>query len=232
MRISEIISESVIAETDIVEASIFDERTLKNTAWESPKQLVTWLRANGFKKLGGGVFAAAYAKPGHNRVVKVSNRQDDCWIKFAQWAMSKTNNTHLPKIPWIKRYQGKRKGKVTEFFITIIERLKPLTNQAILRITDPGVLLGLMYYADLDSNTEDSIDAAMSKISGRNVKVPDLYSPRIPAKYKTHPFIKAITQINKLGGGCFSDLHSGNLMVRNDGTIIITDPIAGEFTSW
>jgi len=226
MRISEIISESAIAETDIVEASIFDERTLKNTAWESPKQLVAWLKSNGFEKLGGGVFAAAWAKPGHNRVVKVSNRQDDCWIKFAQWSMAKTNNTHLPKIPWIKRYQGKRKGIATEFFITIIERLKPLTKTAIARINDPGVLLGLMHYANLDYNTEQSIEKAMSKQPN-----PQQFSDRkVLTKYKNHPFIKAIQQISNISGDCWSDLHSGNLMVRNDGTIIITDPIAGDFT--
>lgn len=226
MRIAEILNESAIAETDIVEASIFDERTLKNTAWNSPTELIKWLKTNGFQKLGGGVFAAAYAKPGHNRVVKVSNRQDDCWIKFAQWSMTKTNNKHLPKIPWIKRYQGKRKGKATEFFITIIERLNPLTNKAISQITDPGVLFGLMHYANLDYDTEESIEQAMSKQP--NPKI--FQSNRLAAKLRNHPFIRAIEQVNSLSGDCWSDLHSGNLMVRNDGTVIITDPIAGDFT--
>jgi len=221
MRVSEIITESAI-----VEASIFDERTLKNTAWKSPTQLIGWLKQNGFKKLGGGVFAVAYGKPGHNRIVKVSKRQDDCWIKFAQWAMSKTNNKHLPKIPWIKRYQGKRKGKATEFFITIIERLNPLTKSAITKIADPGVLLGLKHFADLDWVTMETI----KKNYNSYVRASSQSRKDFSSQYANHPFVRALRQINNFQGKCYQDLHMGNLMQRSDGTVIITDPIAGDFT--
>ena len=212
----------------ITEASIFDERTLKNTQWKSPKQTIRWLLKNRFKPIGTGWFSAVFAKSGHNRVVKISTQADHCWIAFAQYAQSKTNNPHLPHIPWIKRYQGEREGIPQEFFITIIERLTPLTDQAISRITDPGVLLGLIHYADLDSSTEESIDAAISKVgnSYNAGGTREFYRPDALIKYKNHPFIKAIIAINNLPGGCVKDLHSGNLMVRKDGTVVIIDPLA------
>ena len=211
------------------EASIFDERTLKNTAWESPTQIMLWLEANGFEVVGRGMFARAFGKPNHNRIVKLSTKQDDCWITFAQYAMTKTNNKHLPKIPWIKRYQGIFRGDPTEFFVTIIERLAPLDDKAIARITDPGVLFGLLHYADLEYETMDSIEQAIKTKSNpdddEEFEVLNIYRDDI-LRYKNHPFINTIKQINSLPGNCVSDLHSGNLMVRKDGTVVITDPIA------
>ena len=215
----------------ITEASIFDERTLKNTHWKSPDQTIRWLRKNGFKEIGTGLFSVVFAKPGHNRVVKISTTQDHCWVVFAQYAQSKTNNKHLPHIPWIRRYRADPldMSLSEEFFITIIERLTPLSDQAISRITDPGVLLGLMHYADLDSSTEESVDAALSKVGNSmndNDRIRAFYRHSALEKYKNHPFIKAIIAINNLPGGCSNDLHSGNLMVRKDGTVVIIDPLA------
>ena len=202
----------------ITEASIFDERTLKNTHWKSPDQIMTWLKANGFEQKGAGVFARVFAKPNHNRIVKISTRQDDCWILFAQFAMSQTNNKHLPKIPWIKRYQGKDAWlEPTEFFITIIERLQPLTDEAISRISDPGVLYGILEYTDIYVDEElYDVDAFSSSIGEQRVK------------YKNHLFVKTLRQMENLGSNCVTDLHDENLMVRGDGTIVITDPLMGD----
>ena len=206
----------------VTEASIFDERTLKNTQWKSPNQTIRWLRKNGFKQIGRGWFAVVFAKAGHNRVVKISTAQDDCWIAFAQYAQTKTNNPHLPKIPWIKRYQGDRHGIAQEFFITIIERLDPLNDQTIPRITDKGVLFGIMLFANLDFSTVDSIEDAYNNQPGLSMA----NDPEIITKYRNHPFIKTVQEINRLPGDCTSDLHSGNLMIRKDGTVVITDPLA------
>jgi hypothetical protein len=205
----------------LTEASIFDERTLKNTSWKNPTQIIKWLKANGFKKIGKGYYANVYAKPGHNRIVKISNQQDDCWISFAHWAMTKTNNKYLPKIPWIKRWQGKREGIPQEFFVTIIERLQPLTNQALAQITDPAVLLGLYNYADLNSESYQTIENTASKSPGMK----DLIHIDVE-DYANHPFIKILHAVEKIGKKCRTDLHAGNFMVRADGTIVVTDPIA------
>ena len=210
----------------ITEASIFDERTLKNTNWTKPSHLIKWLEKHGFTELGHGSYAAVCAKPGHNRVVKVSTTQDDCWIAFAQYAQSKTNNPHLPKIPWIKRYQADAidSGIIEEFFVTIIERLKPLDDQAISKITDPGTLFGFMMYTNLEPAAEASFLNTL-----QNHKTPDMFQGYgLEVKYHNHPFVKTLRHITSISPDCWSDLHSNNFMVRGDGTIVITDPLAAK----
>ena len=209
----------------ISEASIFDERKLKNTHWESPQQTIRWLKENGFEYLNEGYYAAVFAKPGHNRVVKISTVQDKCWVIFAQYAQSITNNPHLPKIPWIKRYQGTYNNHSVEFFITIIERLAPLTDIAISKITDPGVLYGLLFYTDLGSDTRTAIEGAVHRHP--NMDPDSFVKYDAVMKYRKHPFVNAIIEINRLSTRCMKDLHSSNLMVRKDGTIVIIDPLAG-----
>ena len=135
--------------------------------------------------------------------------------------MTQTNNPHLPKIPWIKRYQGKREGIPQEFFVTIIERLSPLMSRDIVDIGDVGVLLGLLEYATLEPTTTTALE--------RSNKLPMHDGPALQElmnKNKNHPFIKVLRAIDKLGGKCRFDLHDENFMVRADGTVVITDPIA------
>ena len=194
----------------INEASTADEATLKNTKWESPKQIFAWLESNGFAKLGSGNFARVYSKPNDDRIVKASTEQDACWLQFAAWAMKQTNNPHVPKIHWIHQYSKK-------FFVTIIERLHPLDDEAISRIKDPGVLFGLLEFTDIyiDEDLYDA-DAFAATIGEQRVK------------YKNHPFVTTIQQLENLPGNCISDFNAENLMVRRDGTIVITDPIVDD----
>ena len=213
----------------ITEASIFDERTLKNKAWKSPPETIRWLKQNGFKEIGDGNFAVTYAKPGHNRVVKVSTQADVCWIRFAQYAMSVTDNKHLPKIPWIRRYQGNREGIAQEFFITIIERLLPITSDNITSIKDPAILLGLFHYGDFAPFMRNRILDALHVIGYAKDEWLDGDEKIVAAKFGDHPFIQALEMINSTKGRCWTDLHEENLMVRSDGTIVITDPIAGNY---
>ena len=41
----------------LAEVSIFDEHTLRKTFWKSPEKLTKWLKANGFRRLGGGAYS-------------------------------------------------------------------------------------------------------------------------------------------------------------------------------
>jgi len=200
-------------------ASIFDERVLLNTRWESPMQLQKWLKQNGFKKISRGAFSSVYAKPNHNRVVKLSYRQDDGWTAFVNWVLQQTKNKYLPNIPWFKQYQYRG----NEFFVTIVERLKPFDiYRNADKINDPVVIAGLIMYADLSIGEEDSLNWALfNKYRIRSAK-------RLVKKNKSHKFIWTLNRINKLKGGeYYYDLHSDNFMVRpSTGDIVITDPLS------
>lgn len=212
----------------LAEATIFDERELLNTPWKSPRELISWLRSKGFRRLGGGVFSAAYGKPGHKRIVKISKREDKCWIQFANWAMRLTANPYIPNIYWFKPYKGTRKGKQETFFVTLIERLRPFTIGNIKRIDDPVIVAALLRYGywveGEQDELEDHLDALGYGTSTRTVQ-------RILKQYSNHKFVQTIKRFERFGGPeCSSDIHSGNLMLRDDGTLVITDPLAGEWT--
>lgn len=211
------------------EASIFDEKELLNTKWTSPQELQQWLKSHGFKKLGSGVFSAVYGKPEHSRVVKISKRGDECWLKFAKWLMAQTKNPYLPHVPWIKEYQGIRKGKPETFFVTIIEKLEPFTTESIKQIKDPVVVAMLLLKGDFW--------AAEKKVLQRRLEELGYDTPQEQKELlmdnNNHLFVNSLRMVTKRGGkSCIGDLHSGNIMFRpSDKAVVITDPLAGEWTA-
>ena len=217
----------------IQEATIFDERTLLNTPWKSPKQLRTWLERNGFHELGEGAYAEVWGKPSHRRIVKISTDQDKCWIKFAKWAMNQTANPYVPNIPWVKYYEGtlEYSDRPRKFFVTIIERLHPFDDDmdAIVgRINDPVVLAALLKHGEGWMMSEE--DALVSRLKQLRVGTSESTINRILRNNQNHKFVKTLKAIKRMSGRCFGDLHSGNVMARDDGTIVITDPLAPNFS--
>lgn len=236
MKVSEILNE----------VTIFDERKLLNTKWASPRELSKWLRSSGFKRIGGGYYSVVYGKPGHKRVVKISTQQDDCWISFARWAMKLTANSHLPNIYWIKFYEPEISPAIRDvvgsrFFVTVMERLQPMNRKNIMNINEPVIIAAM-----LDPNGVFLIDSEVvysylnarlaallgfKKHPGKIVKyeeVPDETIEEILEKNHSHKFIKTLNTIAKHPGGkgCQIDIHEENIMFRNDGTPVITDPWA------
>lgn len=210
---------------DLLEATIFDERILQNTKWDSPTKLKTWLTSNGFKKIGGGVFSSVFAKPSHNRVVKISMRGDECWLKFAKWFLTKHNNPHVPNVPWLKEYTGKRKGKEEVFFVTVIEKLEPYSTKIMREIKDPVPLAALLFHGYLDPSNRRAIRKHLATLGfDNNEEIKELLTEK-----HDHNFLKTLHQIKKIGGAsCANDLHIGNFMFRrSNNALVITDPLAG-----
>lgn len=209
------------------EASIFDERTLINTDWEHPGRLAKWLKRNRFQELGAGSFAAVYHRPGYNRIIKVSRRQDDCWIRFAKWSMQYTTNRHLPNIKWMKVYGG------GEFFIALIEKLVPFTAAHIKHMDIADIAL---LYAEEAFLEEDQSREAVKRLIEEEVLDDDnIFSPealritRAFAKEYATPFVQTYRAVErKLSKApCVVDLHDQNLMFRpSDNSVVLIDPLA------
>ena len=229
------------------EADIHDERNLLRTKWENPAQIRRWLLENGFKRLGGGVFSTAYAKPGSKRVVKISLRKDECWLKFAKWALTQTANPYLPKIWFIQEYEGLRRSKSTrkqvptKFFISIVERLNPAADDhglhygVIDNINDPVPLAAIAGYSPhLDPSEEEQLGERLAELGAIREHTSGIRraSQRYVQKNKNHPFVKAMNKIKSMtGSDCWNDLHSGNFMYRpSTNSLVLTDPLAQEWT--
>ncbi len=212
------------------EASIFDERTLLKTKWTNPKQLMAWLRKNGFQKKGSGAFSAVFVKPGYNRVIKISNKQDDCWIKFARWAQSVTNNPHLPNIPWVNFYTG---PKGEQFFIAIMEKLAPFNQTTIDNTID---LPGLIFMYLHDDWFQENYKILSRLVDEGLVSREDPWNPNIRRRLLRYlrevqggkRFILTLKAAEKKGTGkCAYDMHDGNIMYRpSDRRLVLIDPLA------
>lgn len=220
----------------LAEASIFDERTLQKTQWNSPKQLIGWLKQNGFEQKGSGSFGAAFVKKGYKRIVKISKKQDDCWVRFAKWAMSRTSNPALPKISWMKTYHDQR-GE--QFFIAIVEKLAPFNRSAMMNTVDlPG--LAYMYLHEDWFMNDNSIWARLLKegiikdySSDRTRFDTDMLNRRRVLKFLREStsgkrFILTLKAAeNKATGRCSYDMHDGNIMYRpTDKRLVLIDPLA------
>ena len=214
----------------LTEASIFDERALIKTQWNSPNQLMGWLRKNGFQQKGSGKFGAAFVKPGYNRIIKISKIEDKCWIKFAKWAMSTTNHPSLPNIPWVKTY---RNDHGQQFFLAVVEKLRPFDQVAINNTVD---LPGLVYlylkedWFDADPRLEKRFEK--EGIIRADDEDYDTIRRRLfyylrTAKNGKRFILTLRAAQNRATGGCSYDMHEGNLMYRpTDKRIVIIDPLA------
>lgn len=214
--------------SQLTEATIFDENQLKRTQWESPRKVRSWLKSQEFKHLGGGAYAAAYGKKGHKRIVKISMKQDNCWLKFAKWTLTQTNNKYLPNISWVREYSGTRKGKQEIFFITLMERLDPYSTKIIKQIDDPVVLAAILLEGDLYAPERKVLRNALNINFHFDT---DKELKELLLDNHNHKFLKTIQTVKKVGGKCEQDLHTGNFMYRpKTNTIVITDPVAEQPT--
>lgn len=127
------------------------------------------------------------------------------WVGFCKYTRSK----HLPKIhychvEWCKSGYGRRNGRIKRI-IVVMERLKEWTSHT-------GT------YSFQDEWVSDLEDACKGYGVSRNLC-------KMITKYKmgTRNSIYRVT--NKMCSIRVNDLHSGNVMCRRDGTLVITDPV-------
>lgn len=235
MRIDEI--------TQLDEVSAFQERKLQDNDWKNPREVMNWLRSKNFEQKGSGQFGAAFVHPGYKRIVKISKKQDECWLRFAYWTLKMTSHPNVPYIDWVRVY-----GENDKFFIAVIEKLAPFNRQAIMNTVDITGLAYLFAYEDWfydDKNiikrlvNEGIIDEekverkypGARRISQRKINN-EVYRPQVKKWLKTASGGKRFVNIIKSSqrfakGKCAYDMHDGNLMYRpSDRRLVVIDPLA------
>jgi len=215
----------------IDELSIFDERTLLKGPWNNPGEVRNWLQSQGFKEMGDGAFAEVFAHPGHNRIVKISTKQDTCWVKYAKFCLGNTSgNPHLPNISWIHQY-GKAATGSNKFFISAMEKLKPIEGEHFINtmeLTDliklaRGLHASLDLFGEVEREIIDHTEYTLDKMSQPEREAVDKEVISDPTF--SNNFFKTVDALEKIMGGCDFDLHMGNVMWRNKTqSIVITDP--------
>ncbi len=170
------------------------------------------LEKRGFKKLGEGHYSAVYGKEGYDRVIKVTRMLDN-WIDYVAWA-SKNGyaGNFAPMVYSWKRFKGEVKARrpweygynnpgAFDWSIAVVERMKETVR-------------------------EDSAFSADFKIIER---VHDLSPRSVLAEL-------VIDEIAPGAGKFFKDLHKAfhasdiygkNMMLRENGSFCVTDPVCG-----
>ena len=101
-------------------------------------------------------------------------------------------------------------------FVTVIEKLLPLTKHRISKIDDPVVLKGLIHLTSIGWGYRNVAKNRLEQLGS---------SLALSNEDSNHPFIKTLDKIHSFDR--YVDLHEYNLMWRpSTHTVVITDPIA------
>jgi len=209
----------------ITEVTAFQERKLMDNDWKNPREVRNWLRSKNFEQKGSGQFSSAFVHPGYKRIVKISKKQDECWLRFAHWTLKMTSHPNVPYIDWVRRY-----GEDDKFFIAVVEKLAPFNRQAIMSTVDVAGLAYLYLREDWFQGDE--------KIERRLIREGVIYNedaaqaPQIRRYLQNAKsgkrFINVIRSSKGFAKGkCAYDMHDGNIMYRpSDRRLVIIDPLA------
>jgi hypothetical protein len=172
-------------------------RKFGKKAFENAEGFIKALERRGFKALGSGAFATVLAKEGQKRVIKVIRRPDG-WINYIHWAAQAGEAGHFaPRVFSYKKIKGRKK----DFAVAVVERLSYTLEDApeehALKI-----IPSLIWHADNPMARKFMEMLAPGLMD---------YLAKMAAEWKI-----------KLSN---FDLHNGNLMLREDGSFVIVDPV-------
>lgn len=183
------------------------------TLFTSPEQFKARLMKWGYEELGSGFFSTVLGKPGSDKVIKITRRiSTDGWLPYIKWANRKGfGGTFAPKAYSYKffpnpKYDAKKdefswRRPEPGFGVTVMERMKTTLGDT--NILDKAkAVSGLVEYAmhgnETAVNLINQVYPGVTKFLGEFKKDWEDYSP---------------------------DIHGGNMMVRDNGSLVISDPI-------
>lgn len=235
----------------LTELNITQAKHLIKNKWHKYGEVGEYLTSNGYKLTGHGGYSQVWSHPNTNSVVKVSRKEDRCWLVFADYVRRNKNNPHLPKISRVIRYQSKKPNAIpsvdhirdpsvdthyqaySTLFIAFMEKLNPIKNQQYRPIE---IMEELIYsYSELSDEfiasgcrfTEDFYESAKEYNSWREFRelaIDIEHDNQYKSIFETLFDIKVAFQ----NTGCKSDIHIGNVMVRpKTNEIVIMDPLFG-----
>lgn len=184
---------------------------IHNTLTEKEMQDVLNLKSIKKKLIGRGATASAFAF-GNDKVVRVQKFTGEYpyalekyleWVKFCKSVKSK----HIPKVfychvEYCKSKHGWRRGRIKSI-TTVMERLKE-------------------WHSHTGGFDEEWVLDLEGACQGHNVS---RHLVRMVTKHKMGTRDSLVRICNKMERLGVNDLHSGNVMCRKDGTLVITDPV-------
>ena len=185
----------------------------------------------GAKRLGSGAFAVAYLKGGRKPVVIKIGRMGDAYIEYAKKVIqSKSKNPFLPKIHSLTLYKADPRASgefgldYQEFYVVEMEQLYDLQDKhenSVGRIVDMMEQLVEYNY---------SVDKWMKNNDLGSFSIPGIFEVKTTINKKAMLLLKDLRKVVmkalRVSGHGDWDIHDCNIMVRKNGELVLTDPIA------
>lgn len=178
----------------------------------------------GYEYLGHGTFTKVYAKPGSSKVIRIGT-MDDAWHRFAGLCL-RGDNPHLPRIDKI----GTRRDGHDTLLVARMERLIPVNPKNFAAQNLP-LLAHIVVSLPTLWGKSDWCYASLRLLYSRETSVrPKETDPAFrrwvleQAQACEPSMRRAIDLIGNIRGVTF-DFKPENFMRRQDGTLVITDPI-------
>lgn len=183
----------------------------------------------GAKRLGSGAFATTYLKSGRTpHVIKIGS-MGDAYIAYAKKVIqAKSKNPFLPKLYSLTLYKAKGENlpeiEYEEFYVVKMERLYDLEDKhenSVGRIVD--MMEQLLEY-------NHTVDKWMKSNDYGHISVPGVLEVRTVVNKRALKLLKDLRKVVmkalRVSGHGDWDIHDGNIMVRKNGQLVLTDPIA------
>jgi hypothetical protein len=155
------------------------------------------LQEKGFELLGRGLHSNVFAVPYTDSVIKVGNADE--WPDYIQWSIQNGyNGKFAPKVSSLKFKDG--------YYVAIMERLVATISEIKNEIRNSGK--GGLYNNSI-TKLANEVDKFRYNPEG-GIDAPELQD-----------FVATLKK-KRLA----NDLHDGNIMVRKDGQLVVTDPVS------
>ena len=194
-------------------------KQFKDFSWEQMEQ---YLKEHGLDLVGKGMFARVYSNDHINYVYKVFDK-DEAYLSFTKYCLTHSSK-HLPvmiKHPKELTKFFKHSDKNNKFFVVKIEKLNHLSNEE-----------KKFFNVNLQQNVFKCANFGDDVIIKDHFK-PDKYYRGLSEYISSYPeyqfdtLFPLLVDIVKTTGFKI-DITNTNFMKRDDGTIVVTDPIAPE----
>ncbi len=162
---------------------------------------------NGYKRIGEpSASAAVFASPDNKEVIKVG-KTNDCWLNFAEKVKGSTN-PHVPKIKSLENYGP--------HYLAVIEFLKEVPK-TYFRSPMYRKIAAWMF---LKGKWANGRDVYLHEFTPRQIR-----QMATELEVEQPEMVAAMQLIMDAKGSCNYDCHPENLMKRNNGTIVFSDPL-------
>jgi hypothetical protein len=173
------------------------------------KNLMQAMSKMGWIYLDSGAFSKVFVHPKKKYVIKINSTTDNAYRRYV-YVIHKFRSPHFPKISDLKKIEING----DEYYVYLIEKLQKITGPFIVELSKnikqiavkPNATLKNIYYNDYYEEQEE-----------------------IPEFILQNPSLVRAARIigRRVAKEDWVDLNTGNIMKREDGTIVITDPYAG-----